>query len=70
MERGFGRTVLYLAGLVLLVIVAWWLLKALLKLAFVLILGTALAGGGYYLYTRARRALREGRLTRYRNIGR
>jgi positive regulator of sigma E activity len=49
--------VLPLVGLVVLGMLAIWLFKALLGLAFYLVAGLLLAGGAVYLYRKVKRAL-------------
>jgi hypothetical protein len=58
--------VLPLVGLVLLGTLAVWLFKALLGLAFYLVVGAAVVGGGVYLYRRAKRAMEPGARNRRR----
>ncbi|HEX6498945.1 MAG TPA: hypothetical protein VF054_07910 [Micromonosporaceae bacterium] len=51
------RALLAVAGLVLVGLVAWWLLKALIGLLFYVLVGALVVGGVVYLYSRARRSL-------------
>jgi hypothetical protein len=62
--RLLAWTVLPLVGLVVAGILAIWLIKSLLGLAFYLVVGALVVGGGVYLYGRAKRAV--GRDTRTR----
>jgi hypothetical protein len=55
--RVLARVALALVGLVLAGMLAIWLLKALLGLAFYLVVGALVVGGGAYLYYRVKRAL-------------
>jgi hypothetical protein len=55
-----ARVALALVGLVLAGMLAVWLLKALLGLAFYLVIGALVVGGGAYLYHRAKRSLGSG----------
>ena len=55
-----------LVGLVVAGVLAIWLFKALLGLAFYLVVGAAIVGGGAYLYYRAKRAVGPGSRTRNR----
>jgi O-antigen/teichoic acid export membrane protein len=55
-----------LVGLVVAGALAIWLFKALLGLAFYLVVGAAVVGGGAYLYYRAKRAIEPGTRTRNR----
>ena len=52
--------VLPLVGLVVAGVLAVWLFKALLGLAFYLVVGAVVVGGGLYLYRRAKRAVGPG----------
>lgn len=60
-----GRTLVLAAlGLVVLIFAGWLVVSlfgAVLKLAFYLLVGAAVVGGGYYLVTKGRAALRSGR---------
>lgn len=58
--------VLPLVGLVLAGMLAVWLFKALLGLAFYLVVGALVVGGGVYLYRRVQRALGPGTRARRR----
>lgn len=58
--RVLARVVLALVGLVLAGMLAVWLLKALLGLAFYLIVGALVVAGGAYLYHRMKRAVGPG----------
>jgi hypothetical protein len=58
--------VLPLVGLVVIGALAIWLFQHLLGLVFYLVVGAAVAGGGYYLYSRAKRAIGPGTRTRMR----
>jgi len=58
-----GWLVLPLVGLVVAGVLAVWLFKALLSLAFYLVVGAAAVGGGVYLYQRAKRAVGPGTRT-------
>lgn len=58
--------VLPLVGLVVLGTLAIWLFKALLGLAFYLVVGAVVVGGGVYLYRRAKRAVEPGSRNRRR----
>ena len=64
MARLLAWLVLPLVGLVVLGMLALWLFKALLGLAFYLVVGAVVVGGGVYLYRRAKRAVEPG--TRHR----
>jgi hypothetical protein len=58
--------VLPLVALVVLGTLAVWLFKALLGLAFYLVVGALVVGGGIYLYRRAKRAVGPGTRNRRR----
>jgi hypothetical protein len=58
--RALARVALVIVGLVLAGWLAVWLLKALLGLAFYLIVGALLVGGGAYLYHRMKRQVGSG----------
>jgi hypothetical protein len=58
--------VLPLAALVVAGVLAIWLFKALLGLAFYLLIGALVAGGAVYLYGRVRRGLAPGTRNRRR----
>lgn len=64
--RLIARMALALVGLVLAGMLAVWLLKALLGLAFYLIVGALVVGGGVYLYHRMKRAVGSGTRTQRR----
>jgi hypothetical protein len=66
--RMLARVALAIVGLVLAGWVAIWLLKTLLGLAFYLVVGALVIGGGAYLYHRMRRAVGSGTRTQ-RRIG-
>ncbi|MDG6104456.1 hypothetical protein Daura_07765 [Dactylosporangium aurantiacum] len=53
------RAVLVTAGIILVGMVAWWLVKLLFGLAFYLIFGLIVIAGGYYLYQKATRPTRR-----------
>jgi hypothetical protein len=55
-----------LVGLVVAGVLAVWLFKALLGLAFYLVVGAAVVGGGMYLYHRVKRAVEPGSRNRRR----
>jgi hypothetical protein len=65
-----GRIVAGIALLVAAVIVVGWVaitvVHALLSLAWYLIIGALVVGGGYWLYRRARRAIEPGARARRR----
>jgi hypothetical protein len=58
--------VLPIVGLVALGALAIWLFQALMGVLLYLIVGIAVAGGGAYLYQRAKRAVGPGTRTRMR----
>ncbi|HEX2774903.1 MAG TPA: hypothetical protein VHN18_21105 [Micromonosporaceae bacterium] len=64
--RVLARVALGLVGLVLAGMLAVWLLKALLGLAFYLVIGALVVGGGVYLYHRLKRAVGPGTRTQRR----
>ena len=64
--RLLAWVVLPLVGLVVAGVLAIALFKALLGLAFYLIVGALVVGGGLYLYQRAKRAIGPGTRTRRR----
>src|SRR5262249_3554845 len=68
-KRDMGRFLVtvtaVLVGLVVAGALAIWLFKALLGLAFYLVVGAVVVGGGAYLYYRTKRAIGPG--TRIRN---
>lgn len=64
--RLLARVVLVLVGLVLAGMLAVWLLKALLGLAFYLVVGALVVGGAAYLYQRLKRALSPSTRTQRR----
>ncbi|GAA1808707.1 DUF5326 family protein [Planosporangium flavigriseum] len=55
-----------LVGVVVLGMLAVWLFKALLGLAFYLLVGALVAGGAVYLYRKAKRAVEPGSRNRRR----
>jgi len=57
---------LIVAGLVVVGVLGWALIKVLFSLFFYVLVGAALVGGGIYVYGRAKRAIGGGR----RGIGR
>lgn len=63
MENGhfLRNALLFLVGLVVVGMVAVWAIGALAHLIFYIIVGALVVGGGYYLYGRAKRAIRGGR---------
>jgi hypothetical protein len=64
--RLLAWVVLPLVGLVVAGMLAIWLFKALLGLAFYLIVGALVVGGGIYVYHRVRRAVGPGTRSRRR----
>jgi hypothetical protein len=58
--------ILPIVGLFLAGMLAVWLFHALLNMAFYLIVGALVVGGGVYLYRRARRAVGPGTRARRR----
>jgi hypothetical protein len=59
-SHGFRNFVLVVAGLFVVGVVGWWLLKALIGVFFYILVGAVLVGGGIYLYGRAKRSLTGG----------
>jgi hypothetical protein len=66
MGRFLAWVVLPLIGLVIAGWLAVWLLHALMGVIVYLIVGAIAVGGGYYLYSRAKRALGPGTRARAR----
>lgn len=69
MENGhfLRNALLAIAGLIVVGVIAWWIIKALLFLIFYLAIGAVVVGGAIYVYGRAKRSLR-GRTRR--SVGR
>jgi len=65
-SHGFRNFLLIVAGLVVVGVLGWALIKVLFSLFFYVLVGALLVGGGIYLYGRAKRSITGGR----RGIGR
>lgn len=54
------------AGIVIVGLVAWWLIKMLLSLTLYLVVGILVVGGAVYLYQRAKNSLAGNRARQLR----
>jgi len=63
MENGhfLRNALLFVVGLVVVGMIAVWAIGAIIHLAFYIIVGALVVGGGVYLYGRAKRAIRGER---------
>jgi hypothetical protein len=66
-SHGFRNFLLLVAGLFVVGVVGWWLLKAVIGVLFYILVGAVVVGGAIFIYGRAKRAISGGRR---RQIGR
>lgn len=55
------KAIVVVAGLILVGMVAWWLVKLLFSLVLYLLVGVLVVGGGWYLFDRYGRSARTHR---------
>jgi uncharacterized membrane protein YfcA len=68
MDNGhpFRTLALWVLGLIVVGVVAWWVVKALLSLVFYLIVGAVVVGGATYLFRKSTHSLSKAERRRLR----